>query len=74
MDLVFVRDVSKSMEGTKLKRAMAMVVRSMGCVDSLSIVTFFAIAKRMIGDGKQVAMEVVNALACMKVFVKVQRF
>ena len=36
----------------------------MGCVDSLSIVTFFAIAKRMIGDGKQVAMEVVNALAC----------
>ena len=64
MHLVVVLDVSRSMEGTNLKRAMAMVVRSMGCVDSLSIVTFFAIAKRMIGDGKQVAMEVVNALAC----------
>ena len=37
----------------------------MGCVDSLSIVTFFAIAKRMIGDGKQVAMEAVNVLACI---------
>ena len=49
---------------------MAMVVRSLGCVDRLSIVTFFAIARRvmavgrMIGDGKPGAMEVVHALAC----------
>lgn len=73
IDLVAVLDISGSMAGSKLtlmKRAMRLVVRSLGSSDRLSIVAFASKAwrviplRRMTEEGRRAALEALDTLAC----------
>ncbi|KAM0972056.1 hypothetical protein TB2_019448 [Malus domestica] len=73
IDLVTVLDVSGSMTGAKLqmlKRAMRLVISSLGSNDRLSIVAFSASTKRLLSlkrmtaHGQRLARRVVDRLAC----------
>ncbi|XP_050378838.1 E3 ubiquitin-protein ligase WAV3 [Argentina anserina] len=73
IDLVTVLDVSGSMTGGKLqmlKRAMRLVISSLGSSDRLSIVAFSASPKRlmplkrMTANGQRAARRVVDRLVC----------
>ncbi|GKE17403.1 E3 ubiquitin protein ligase WAV3, partial [Tanacetum coccineum] len=72
IDLVAVLDVSASMGGAKLqmlKRAMRLVISSLGSADRLSIVTFSACPKRVLplkkmsARGQRAARRIVDQLA-----------
>lgn len=73
IDLVTVLGVSGSMAGAKLqmlKRAMRLVISSLGSADRLSIVAFSATAKRLMplrrmsAHGQRAARAIVDRLAC----------
>ncbi|KAH9690156.1 E3 ubiquitin-protein ligase WAV3 [Citrus sinensis] len=73
VDLVTVLDVSGSMTGAKLqmlKRAMRLVISSLGSADRLSIVTFSACSKRLLplrrmtAQGQRAARRIIDRLAC----------
>ncbi|XP_068655068.1 E3 ubiquitin-protein ligase WAV3-like [Aristolochia californica] len=73
VDLVTVLDISGSMTGAKLymlKRAMRLVVASLGPADRLSIVAFSGSAKRLLPlrrmtpHGQRAARRIVDRLAC----------
>ncbi|GAB4852465.1 hypothetical protein Ancab_016660 [Ancistrocladus abbreviatus] len=73
IDLVTVLDVSGSMTGAKLqmlKRAMRLVISSLGSADRLSIVAFSAIPqrllplRRMTAPGQTLARRIVDQLVC----------
>ncbi|XP_004299830.1 PREDICTED: uncharacterized protein LOC101301783 [Fragaria vesca subsp. vesca] len=73
IDLVTVLDVSGSMTGGKLqmlKRAMRLVISSLGSADRLSIVAFSASPKRlmplkrMTANGQRAARRIVDRLVC----------
>lgn len=73
IDLVTVLDVSGSMTGAKLhmlKRAMRLVVSSLGSADRLSIVAFSATPKRLMPlrrmnpQGQRSARRIIDRLAC----------
>lgn len=73
VDLVAVLDISGSMAGSKLtlmKRAMRLVVRSLGPSDRLSLVAFASQAwriiplRRMTEEGRRAALEALDTLAC----------
>ncbi|KAK3425689.1 hypothetical protein EUGRSUZ_F02173 [Eucalyptus grandis] len=73
VDLVAVLDVSGSMTGDKLqmlKRAVRLVVSSLGAADRLSIVAFSAAPRRLLplrrmtARGRSAAREIVDRLAC----------
>lgn len=73
IDLVAVLDVSGSMVGAKLhmlKRAMCLVISSLGSADRLSVVAFSASAKRlmplrkMTAQGRKNARRIVDQLVC----------
>nr|DAD40839.1 TPA_asm: hypothetical protein HUJ06_015162 [Nelumbo nucifera] len=73
IDLVTVLDVSGSMTGAKLhmlKRAMRLVISSLGSSDRLSIVAFSASTKRLLplrrmtANGQRSARRIVDRLVC----------
>lgn len=73
IDLVTVLDVSGSMTGAKLqmlKRAMRLVISSLGSADRLSIVAFSAFSKRLLPlrrmtvQGQRAARRIVDRLVC----------
>ncbi|CAN6458840.1 unnamed protein product [Victoria cruziana] len=73
IDLVTVLDVSGSISGTKLhmiKRAMRLVISSLGSSDRLSIVAFSSSSKRLLplrrmtAQGQRAARRVVDRLVC----------
>lgn len=73
IDLVTVLDVSGSMTGGKLqmlKRAMRLVISSLGSADRLSIVAFSASPKRLLplkrmtAHGQRAARRIVDGLVC----------
>ncbi|XP_009603348.1 E3 ubiquitin-protein ligase WAV3-like [Nicotiana tabacum] len=73
IDLVTVLDVSGSMSGAKLqmlKRAMRLVISSLGSADRLSIVAFSAMPKRLLPlrrmtqQGQRSARRIVDRLVC----------
>ena len=73
IDLVTVLDVSGSMTGAKLhmlKRAMRLVISSLGSTDRLSIVAFSATSKRLLplrrmtAQGQRAARRIVDRLVC----------
>ncbi|VFQ75183.1 unnamed protein product [Cuscuta campestris] len=73
IDLVTLLDVSGSMNGPKLemsKRAMGLVISSLGSADRLSIVAFAATAKRLLplrrmtAQGQTSARKIVDQLVC----------
>ncbi|OMO50851.1 Zinc finger, RING-type [Corchorus capsularis] len=73
IDLVTVLDVSGSMTGAKLqmlKRAMRLVISSLGSADRLSIVAFSASPKRLLplrrmtAQGQRAARRIIDRLAC----------
>lgn len=73
IDLVTVLDVSGSMTGAKLymlKRAMRLVISSLGSADRLSIVAFSAVSKRLLPlkrmtvQGQRAARRIVDRLVC----------
>ncbi|XP_038886131.1 E3 ubiquitin-protein ligase WAV3 [Benincasa hispida] len=73
IDLVTVLDVSGSMTGPKLmmlKRAMRLVISSLGSSDRLAIVAFSATPKRvlplrrMTAQGQRAARQVIDTLVC----------
>ncbi|MCO5599497.1 hypothetical protein L7F22_053602 [Adiantum nelumboides] len=73
VDLVAVLDTSGSMTGTKLtlmKRAMRLVVRSLGPSDRLSIVAFASNVRRVLAlrrmteEGRRAALEALDSLSC----------
>ncbi|GLT93682.1 hypothetical protein SLE2022_114610 [Rubroshorea leprosula] len=73
IDLVTVLDVSRSMTGEKLhmlKRAMRLVISSLGSADRLSIVAFSAVPKRLLplrrmtALGQRAARHIVERLVC----------
>ncbi|KAE8733831.1 auxin-responsive protein IAA9-like isoform X1 [Hibiscus syriacus] len=73
IDLVTVLDVSGSMTGAKLqmlKRAMRLVISSLGSGDRLSIVAFSATPKRLLplrrmtAQGQKAARRIIDRLAC----------
>ncbi|KAF5455916.1 hypothetical protein F2P56_025444 [Juglans regia] len=73
IDLVTVLDVSGSMTGAKLqmlKRAMRLVISSLGSGDRLSIVAFSATTRRLLplrrmtAQGQRAARRIVDRLAC----------
>ncbi|KAM3342300.1 E3 ubiquitin-protein ligase WAV3 [Capsicum galapagoense] len=73
IDLVTVLDVSGSMSGPKmqmLKRAMRLVISSLGSVDRLSIVAFSATPKRLLPlrrmtpQGQRSARRIIDRLVC----------
>ncbi|KAK8552095.1 hypothetical protein V6N12_040710 [Hibiscus sabdariffa] len=73
IDLVTVLDVSGSMAGAKLqmlKRAMRLVISSLGSGDRLSIVAFSATPKRLLplrrmtAQGQKAAQRIIDRLAC----------
>ncbi|CAH9053358.1 unnamed protein product [Cuscuta europaea] len=73
IDLVAVLDVSGSMGGAKLqmlKRAMRLVISSLGSADRLSIVSFSAAPKRLLplrrmtAEGQKSARRIVDRLTC----------
>lgn len=73
IDLVTVLDVSGSMTGAKLqmlKRAMRLVISSLGSADRLSIVAFSATSKRLLplrrmtAHGQRAARRIVDRLVC----------
>ncbi|KAG4200500.1 hypothetical protein ERO13_A05G215800v2 [Gossypium hirsutum] len=73
IDLVTVLDVSGSMTGAKLqmlKRAMRLVISSLGSADRLSIVAFSATSKRLLplrrmtAQGQRAARRIIDRLAC----------
>eukprot|EP00262_Sarcandra_glabra_P018268 TRINITY_DN6491_c0_g1_i1.p1 TRINITY_DN6491_c0_g1~~TRINITY_DN6491_c0_g1_i1.p1 ORF type:complete len:723 (+),score=1.49 TRINITY_DN6491_c0_g1_i1:318-2486(+) len=73
IDLVTVLDISGSMTGAKLqmlKRAMRLVISSLGSADRLSIVAFSANAKRLLplrrmsAHGQRSARRVIDRLGC----------
>ncbi|KAF7817073.1 E3 ubiquitin-protein ligase WAV3-like [Senna tora] len=73
IDLVTLLDVSGSMTGAKLhmlKRAMRLVICSLGPADRLSIVAFSSVAKRLLPlrrmspQGQRVARRIVDRLVC----------
>ncbi|PSR99966.1 Von Willebrand factor, type A protein [Actinidia chinensis var. chinensis] len=73
IDLVTVLDVSGSMSGAKLqmlKRAMRLVISSLGSADRLSIVAFSASPKRLLplrrmsGQGQRSARRIIDRLVC----------
>lgn len=73
IDLVTVLDVSGSMSGAKiqmLKRAMRLVISSLGSVDRLSIVAFSATPKRLLPlkrmtpQGQRSARRIIDRLVC----------
>ncbi|KAF3447444.1 hypothetical protein FNV43_RR12630 [Rhamnella rubrinervis] len=73
IDLVTVLDVSGSMTGAKLqmlKRAMRLVISSLGSADRLSIVAFSAFPKRLLPlrrmtlQGQRAARRIVDRLVC----------
>ncbi|XP_077234014.1 zinc finger (C3HC4-type RING finger) family protein [Tasmannia lanceolata] len=73
IDLVTVLDVSGSMTGAKLqmlKRAMRLVISSLGSADRLSIVAFSATAKRLLPlrrmsvHGQRSARRIIDRLGC----------
>ncbi|GAB2250255.1 hypothetical protein Droror1_Dr00013614 [Drosera rotundifolia] len=73
IDLVTVLDVSDSMTGPKLqmlKRAMRMVISSLGSADRLSIVAFSATSRRLLplrrmtDHGQRSARRVIDRLVC----------
>ncbi|XVE95133.1 hypothetical protein REPUB_Repub02eG0070200 [Reevesia pubescens] len=73
IDLVTVLDVSGRMTGAKLqmlKRAMRLVISSLGSADRLSIVAFSACPKRLLplrrmtAQGQQAARRIIDRLLC----------
>ncbi|KAK9134185.1 hypothetical protein Syun_013515 [Stephania yunnanensis] len=73
IDLVTVLDVSGSMTGAKLhmlKRAMRLVIASLGSSDRLSIVAFSSAPKRLLplvrmtAPGKRAALRIIDRLVC----------
>ncbi|KAL7594945.1 hypothetical protein Lser_V15G31064 [Lactuca serriola] len=75
IDLVAVLDVSASMGGAKLqmlKRAMRLVISSLGSADRLSIVAFSACPKRLLPlrrmspRGQRSARRIIDQLACSR--------
>ncbi|XP_022768533.1 uncharacterized protein LOC111312491 [Durio zibethinus] len=73
IDLVTVLDVSGSMTGCKLqmlKRAMRLVISSLGSTDRLSIVAFSACPKRLLplrrmtAQGQRAARRIIDRLVC----------
>ncbi|KAK1435434.1 hypothetical protein QVD17_01197 [Tagetes erecta] len=75
IDLVAVLDVSASMGGAKLqmlKRAMRLVISSLGSADRLSIVVFSASPKRLLPlkrmntKGQRSARRIIDQLACSR--------
>lgn len=73
IDLVTVLDVSGSMSGAKLqmlKRAMRLVISSLGSADRLSIVSFSANPQRLMplrrmnSQGQRLARRIIDRLAC----------
>lgn len=75
IDLVAVLDVSASMGGAKLqmlKRAMRLVISSLGSADRLSIVAFAACPKRLLPlrrmspRGQRSARRIIDQLACSR--------
>ncbi|KAK3231129.1 hypothetical protein Dsin_003010 [Dipteronia sinensis] len=73
IDLVTVLDVSGSMTGPKLqmlKRAMRLVISSLGSTDRLSIVAFSATSKRLLplqrmtAQGQRAARRIIDRLVC----------
>ncbi|XVF39700.1 hypothetical protein PTKIN_Ptkin01aG0054000 [Pterospermum kingtungense] len=73
IDLVTVLDVSGSMTGAKLqmlKRAMRLVISSLGSADRLSIVAFSATSKRLLplrrmtAQGQRAARLIIDRLGC----------
>ncbi|CAI0464146.1 unnamed protein product [Linum tenue] len=73
IDLVTVLDVSGSMTGGKmlmLKRAMRLVISSLGSADRLSIVAFSSVTKRLLplrrmtSHGQRAARRIVDRLVC----------
>ncbi|KAL8243130.1 hypothetical protein R6Q59_009388 [Mikania micrantha] len=75
IDLVAVLDVSASMAGTKLqmlKRAMRLLISSLGSSDRLSIVAFSASPKRLLAlrkmspSGQRSARRVIDHLSCTR--------
>ncbi|KAJ8772254.1 hypothetical protein K2173_027431 [Erythroxylum novogranatense] len=73
IDLVTVLDVSGSMTGAKLqmlKRAMRLVISSLGSADRLSVVAFSGIPKRLLplkrmtAHGQRTARRIVDRLKC----------
>ncbi|KAK6245827.1 hypothetical protein SCA6_008917 [Theobroma cacao] len=73
IDLVTVLDVSGSMTGAKLqmlKRAMRLVISSLGSADRLSIVAFSASTKRLLplrrmtAQGQRAARRIIDRLVC----------
>lgn len=73
IDLVTVLDVSGSMTGSKLqmlKRAMRLVISSLGSADRLSIVAFSASPKRLLPlrrmteQGQRAARRIIDRLSC----------
>uniref|UniRef100_A0A2P2IPD7 RING-type E3 ubiquitin transferase n=1 Tax=Rhizophora mucronata TaxID=61149 RepID=A0A2P2IPD7_RHIMU len=73
IDLVTVLDVSGSMTGAKLqmlKRAMRLVISSLGSADRLSIVAFCSASKRMLplrrmtAHGQRAARRIIDRLVC----------
>lgn len=75
IDLVTVLDVSGSMTGAKLemlKRAMRLVIASLGSADRLSILAFSAAPKRLLPlrrmtpQGQRAARRVIDRLSCSR--------
>lgn len=73
IDLVTVLDVSGSMSGAKLhmmKRAMRLVISSLGSADRLSVIAFSACPKRlmplrrMTAQGQRAARRIIDRLGC----------
>lgn len=73
IDLVTVLDVSGSMSGAKLhmlKRAMRLVISSLGSADRLSIVSFSAAPRRLMplrrmnSQGQRLARRIIDRLSC----------
>ncbi|KAG8369165.1 hypothetical protein BUALT_Bualt15G0122900 [Buddleja alternifolia] len=73
IDLVAVLDVSGSMSGAKLKmlkRAMRLVISSLGSADRLSLVAFSAAPKRLLplkrmtAQGQRSARRIIDRLSC----------
>ncbi|KAL9260993.1 E3 ubiquitin-protein ligase WAV3-like protein [Drosera capensis] len=73
IDLVTVLDISGSMDGPKqqiLKRAMSLVISSLGSADRLSIVAFSATSRRLLplrrmtDHGQQSARRVIERVVC----------
>ncbi|XP_002509994.2 E3 ubiquitin-protein ligase WAV3 [Ricinus communis] len=73
IDLVTVLDVSGSMTGAKLqmlKRAMRLVISSLGSADRLSIVAFSSVPKRLLplrrmtAHGQRAARRIIDRLVC----------